>query len=99
MNYRALGPFGGGTDAEPPSVAILRKEVAALWDAYQDSRFGYVTGSLSDLLHRAQAAADHHDGDDPDQARRLSAWHTNSPPPSSPSSEKATSPGSPPTVA
>ncbi|MEV4660368.1 helix-turn-helix transcriptional regulator [Micromonospora echinofusca] len=71
MNYRALGPFGAGTDAEPPSVAALRKEVGALWDAYQDSRFGYVTGRLPDLLHRAQAAADHHDDDDQDQARRL----------------------------
>ncbi|WP_326563419.1 helix-turn-helix domain-containing protein [Micromonospora peucetia] len=71
MNYRALGPFGGGTESEPASVAVLRKEVGALWDAYQDSRFGYVTGRLPDLLHRAQAAADHHDGEDQDQARRL----------------------------
>ncbi|MEV4462562.1 helix-turn-helix transcriptional regulator [Micromonospora echinofusca] len=70
MNYRALGPFGAGTDAEPPSIAALKKEVGALWDAYQDSRFGYVTGRLPDLLQRAQAA-DHHDGDDQDQARRL----------------------------
>ncbi|TBL30041.1 XRE family transcriptional regulator [Verrucosispora sp. SN26_14.1] len=71
MNYRALAPFGAGTDAEPPSVAVLRKEVGALWDGYQDSRFGYVTSRLPDLLHRAQAAADHHDGDDQDDARRL----------------------------
>lgn len=71
MNYRALGPFGGGTESEPASVAVLRKEVGALWDAYQDSRFGYVTGRLPDLLHRARAAADHHDGEDQDQARRL----------------------------
>ncbi|WP_343448951.1 helix-turn-helix domain-containing protein [Micromonospora oryzae] len=71
MNYRALGPFGGGTGAEPPSIAALKKEVGALWDAYQDSRFGYVTGRLPDLLDRAQAAADHHDGDDQDHARRL----------------------------
>ncbi|WP_327042452.1 helix-turn-helix domain-containing protein [Micromonospora ureilytica] len=71
MNYRALGPFSGGPETEPSSVAVLRKEVGALWDAYQDSRFAYVTGRLPDLLHRAQAAADHHDGDDQDQARRL----------------------------
>ncbi|TDC63482.1 XRE family transcriptional regulator [Micromonospora sp. KC207] len=70
MNYRALSPFGGGTGAEPPSIAELKKEVGALWDAYQDSRFGYVTGRLPHLLDRAQAAADHHD-DDRDQARRL----------------------------
>jgi transcriptional regulator with XRE-family HTH domain len=72
MNYRALAPLaGGGTDAEPPSIAVLRKEVGALWDAYQDSRFGYVTSRLADLLHRAQLAADHYDGDDQDDARRL----------------------------
>ncbi|MEU8262804.1 hypothetical protein AB0C02_19520 [Micromonospora sp. NPDC048999] len=45
--------------------------VGALWDAYQDSRFGYVTGRLPDVLHRAQAAADQYDGEDQDQARRL----------------------------
>lgn len=71
MNYRVLAPFGGGTDAEPPGIAVLRKEVAALWDAYQDSRFGYVTGRLPDLLHRARAAVDHHDGENQDQARCL----------------------------
>ncbi|MFE9915377.1 helix-turn-helix domain-containing protein [Micromonospora sp. NPDC005553] len=53
MDYRVLGPFSSGTDAEPTSAAVLRKEVAALWDAYQDSRFGYVTGRLPELLHRA----------------------------------------------
>ncbi|GHJ17976.1 helix-turn-helix domain-containing protein [Micromonospora sp. AKA38] len=71
MNYRAIAPFGGTFHDEPPTVAMLRKDVGALWDAYQDSRFGYVTGRLPDLLHRAQAAADRHEGDDQDQARRL----------------------------
>ncbi|WP_432902471.1 helix-turn-helix domain-containing protein [Micromonospora matsumotoense] len=71
MNYRALGPFTNGPDQEPPSIAALKKDVGALWDAYQNSRFGYVTGRLPDLLHRAQAATDHHHGDDQDQARRL----------------------------
>ncbi|WP_229398578.1 helix-turn-helix domain-containing protein [Micromonospora okii] len=71
MNYRALGPIGGRMNAEPSSVAVLRKEVGDLWDAYQDSRFGYVIARLPDLLHRAQAAADYHDGDDQEQARRL----------------------------
>ncbi|MEU8286917.1 helix-turn-helix domain-containing protein [Micromonospora sp. NPDC048905] len=99
MDYRALGPFGSDTDAEPTSVAVLRKEVGALWDAYQDSRFGYVTGRLPELLHRAQAAADHHDGDGQDQARRLLGWRTNSPLPSSPSLARATWHGSPPTAA
>ncbi|MFD2768517.1 helix-turn-helix domain-containing protein, partial [Micromonospora eburnea] len=71
MNYRAIAPFGGAIDAQPPAVAVLKKEVGALWDAYQDSRFGFVTGRLPDLLDRAQAAADHYDGEEQDQARRL----------------------------
>lgn len=72
MNYRAISPFGQAVDGqEPPTVVDLKRDVAALWDAYQDSRFGYVTGRLPDLLHRAQAAADSLDGDDQDQARRL----------------------------
>ncbi|WP_216642282.1 helix-turn-helix domain-containing protein [Micromonospora sp. WMMA2032] len=71
MNYRAIAPFGGSPHGEPPTIAVLRKDVGTLWNAYQDSRFGYVTGQLPDLLHRAQAAADQHEGDDQDQARRL----------------------------
>lgn len=70
MDYRAFGPLGSGTDAEPTSIAVLRNEVGALWDAYQDSRFGYVIGRLPELLRRAQTAADHHGGDQ-EQARRL----------------------------
>ncbi len=45
--------------------------MSQLWDAYQDARFGYVTGRLPDLLHHAQAAADAYDGDDQEHARRL----------------------------
>ncbi|GAA2190720.1 helix-turn-helix transcriptional regulator [Micromonospora lupini] len=70
-DYRAFGPLDSRTDAEPTSIAVLRNEVGVLWDAYQDSRFGYVTGRLPDLLRHAQTAADHHGGDDQDQARRL----------------------------
>ncbi|MGX7675774.1 helix-turn-helix domain-containing protein [Plantactinospora sp. DSM 117369] len=72
MNYRAISPFGHASDGqELPSVVDLKQDVGALWSAYQESRFGYVTGRLPDLLHRAQAAADGLDGDDQDQARRL----------------------------
>ncbi|MEQ4306233.1 XRE family transcriptional regulator [Plantactinospora sp. B6F1] len=73
MNYRVISPFGHPSDrqAPPPSIVDLKRDVTALWNAYQDSRFGYVTGRLPDLLHRAQAAADGLDGDDQDQARRL----------------------------
>jgi transcriptional regulator with XRE-family HTH domain len=70
MNYRAIAPFTTGA-AELPALATLRQDVSGLWGAYQDSRFGHVIGRLPDLLRRAQAAADGHDGDDQDRARRL----------------------------
>ncbi|MFY1672699.1 helix-turn-helix domain-containing protein [Plantactinospora sp. WMMB334] len=72
MNYRVITPFGHASNGhEPPGIADLRQNVGRLWSAYQESRFGYVTSRLPDLLHRAQAAADTLDGDDQDQARRL----------------------------
>src|SRR5262249_11999209 len=48
----------------------LSRDVAALWGAYQASRFGYVTARLPGLLARAQAATETHDGDDGALPRR-----------------------------
>ncbi|GAB3816598.1 helix-turn-helix domain-containing protein [Micromonospora zhanjiangensis] len=70
MNYRAITAFTN-PPTDLPALAALRQDVGNLWGAYQDSRFGYVTGRLPELLRRAQDAADGHDGDDQDQARRL----------------------------
>ncbi|MBE1487968.1 helix-turn-helix domain-containing protein [Plantactinospora soyae] len=72
MSYRAITPFGQTTDGqEPSSIAELKQDVSALWTAYQDSRFGYVTSRLPNLLDRAQTAADRLDGEDQSQACRL----------------------------
>lgn len=71
MSYHAITPLPGRHGTEPPTTAALRAEVGELWTAYQNSRFGYVTGRLPELLRRAQAAADGHDGEDQDHARRL----------------------------
>ena len=65
-------PFGSpGTAVDAPSVAALRRDVAGLWDAYQASRFGYVTARLPGLLARALAASERHDGDQGSEARAL----------------------------
>lgn len=56
MDYRQLTPLlaaaGGG---EPPSLDAIERDVAEVFDAYQASRYGYVTGRvplvLSDALH------------------------------------------------
>ncbi|MFI6762460.1 helix-turn-helix domain-containing protein [Micromonospora sp. NPDC050417] len=72
MSYQTITPFGPTVgDQGPPTTAALRNEVGGLWTAYQDSRFGYVTSRLPQLLQRAQAAADKLDGEDQDHARRL----------------------------
>lgn len=72
MEYRAITTLGSRSqEASPPDLGELRQETAKLWDAYQASRFAFVTGRLPGLLGRAQAAADELDGQDQDEARGL----------------------------
>ncbi|WP_426510464.1 helix-turn-helix domain-containing protein [Dactylosporangium sp. McL0621] len=72
MNYRNVTPFGATVNAvEPPSVPALQQELATLWEAYQASRFGYVTGRLPSLIAHAEAAVATYAGDDLNAARRI----------------------------
>jgi transcriptional regulator with XRE-family HTH domain len=72
MDYRQITPFGAPrTLVDPPKFADLRRDVSGLWDAYQASRFGYVTSRLPGLLSRALAATEAYDGDQQAEARRL----------------------------
>ncbi|WP_436522791.1 helix-turn-helix domain-containing protein [Actinoplanes sp. HUAS TT8] len=72
MEYRTITALGArGEGSVPPNLDELRKETGKLWDAYQASRFGFVTGRLPDLLHQAQAAADELEGRDREEARSL----------------------------
>ncbi|WP_432984638.1 helix-turn-helix domain-containing protein [Dactylosporangium sp. CA-233914] len=72
MDYRKVTPFGGETSrVEPPSVADLQHELSTLWEAYQASRFGYVTGRLPSLLAHAEAAVEVFTGSQLDAARRV----------------------------
>lgn len=72
MEYRAITSLGtADAQSEPTDLAALRRETAEMWDAYQESRFGFVTGRLPALLRHAQAAADEFDGQDLDDARSL----------------------------
>ncbi|MFE6737416.1 hypothetical protein [Streptomyces tubercidicus] len=42
MDYRQLAPLIGTPDAgEAPTLAALRSDVREVWDAYQDSRYGF----------------------------------------------------------
>ncbi|MGH3569149.1 MAG: N-6 DNA methylase [Pseudonocardia sp.] len=60
MDYRQLTPLlaTSGNGSEPPSLDAIERDVAEVFDAYQASRYGYVTGRvplvLSDALHAAR---------------------------------------------
>lgn len=56
-----------------PQVGDLQDQVSAVWDAYQQSRYGYVTSRLPSLLAAAQAADQGQPGDDGRRARGLLA--------------------------
>jgi transcriptional regulator with XRE-family HTH domain len=72
MEYRAITSLGtAGAQSEAPDLAAVRRETAELWDAYQEARFGFVTGRLPALLTHAQAAVDECDGQNLDDARSL----------------------------
>ena len=72
MDYRGITALGaGGMDVEPPNLAELRSETGGLWEAYQGSRFGLVTGRLPALLKHAQAAVYEFEGKEQEDARHL----------------------------
>lgn len=65
MDYREMTRL----DAEPVGVARpdpdqLRAATADVWNAYQDSRFGYVAHRLVSLIPQAKATTEAVDGDD-----------------------------------
>ncbi len=77
MDYRQVTPLlasaSDNDDGESPSLDGLQRDIGEVFDAYQSSRYGYVTGRvplvLSDALRAAQAAS----GDDRQQAQALLA--------------------------
>jgi transcriptional regulator with XRE-family HTH domain len=72
LDYRQITPFGSQTTmADAPALDTLGQWVRDLWDAYQASRFGYVTARLPGLLQRAQAATEAYERDELRTARRL----------------------------
>ncbi len=71
MDYRLIPPFGRRRTGEPLPLAELDQQVTQLWDAYQASRFGFVTGRLPIVLDHLQGATEAYDGDDLVASRRL----------------------------
>ncbi|MFE2755005.1 helix-turn-helix domain-containing protein [Actinosynnema sp. NPDC059335] len=71
MDYRQLSPLLAtpSCDAEPINLDDLRREVEAVFDAYQASRYGFVAGRVPLLLADAVQAVQTHGA----QAHRLRA--------------------------
>jgi transcriptional regulator with XRE-family HTH domain len=70
MDYRQITQFAAHESlGDPPPLPQLERDVAAVWNAYQDSRFGYVTNRLVPLIPQARLAAYAHEGDN--RARAL----------------------------
>ncbi|MGH2456888.1 MAG: helix-turn-helix domain-containing protein, partial [Candidatus Limnocylindria bacterium] len=62
MDYRQITPLlagPGSADGEPPNLDALQRDVSDVFDAYQGSRYGYVTSRiplvLSDAMHAGRA--------------------------------------------
>ncbi|MEC3976235.1 helix-turn-helix domain-containing protein [Amycolatopsis sp. H20-H5] len=65
MDYRQLTPIlsAPASDAEPPPLDELARELRSVFDAYQGSRFGFATGRAPLLLADALLAARQYEGD------------------------------------
>lgn len=74
MNYRQLTPLlGVTTEGEPTPLDELKDSVAEVWDAYQDSRYGFATRRLPLVLADALIAAQAYQGRERERAHELMA--------------------------
>lgn len=75
MDYRQLTPIlsAPAADAEPPQLDELARELRTVFDAYQDSRFGFAAGRAPLLLADALLAARQYEHDDRIRAHELLA--------------------------
>jgi transcriptional regulator with XRE-family HTH domain len=73
MNYGLAIPALATDADEPPSLDDVQRDIGEIFDAYQASRYGYVTGRaplvLSDTLRAARSAG----ADEPNRANALLA--------------------------
>lgn len=72
LTYRQLIPSRSANRVPEPAAALVDR-VRSVWDAYQDSRFGYMTASLPALIEDLACAVDQYDGGDKVRCQRLLA--------------------------
>lgn len=75
MDYSQLSPMLANSqdESEPPALDVLAVRVNDIFDAYQQSRFGYVTAQVPGLLRDALTAARTAEGDAAARAHELLA--------------------------
>lgn len=73
MDYRQLNSVlrRASVATEAPALDNIERDVAAVFDAYQASRFGFVTTRVPLLLTDALAAADFYDGAEGERAHAM----------------------------
>jgi transcriptional regulator with XRE-family HTH domain len=74
MDYRQITPLlTSAPTGPPPELDALALDVSQVWDAYQDSRYGYMTSRLPTLLAQAQSAGRAYTGEGRERAKSLLA--------------------------
>ncbi|HET9254593.1 MAG TPA: helix-turn-helix transcriptional regulator, partial [Pseudonocardiaceae bacterium] len=74
MDYRQITALlTHAPSGPPPGLDALARDIGQVWDAYQDSRYGYVTSRLPSLLATAQSAARAYTGEGRERAKSLLA--------------------------
>jgi transcriptional regulator with XRE-family HTH domain len=75
MDYTQISALGEGADAERelPGLDELARRLDGVFDAYQQSRFGYVTAQAPGLLRDAVSAVRSAPGDTQSRAHELAA--------------------------
>jgi transcriptional regulator with XRE-family HTH domain len=74
MDYRQITPLlGRAPTVPPPELDALAHDIGQVWDAYQDSRYGYVTSRLPSLLAEAQSVGRTYTGQGRQRAKSLLA--------------------------
>lgn len=78
LSYTELMPFvHQQAEREPQPLAQLHGKLGSIWDAYQGSRFAYVSAVLPELIADASALVSSNQGTDTDDATLVlaSAYH------------------------
>jgi transcriptional regulator with XRE-family HTH domain len=74
MDYRQITPLlNSAPTGPPPELDALARGVSQVWDAYQDSRYGYMTSRLPALLAEAQSAGRAYTDEGRERAKSLLA--------------------------